>query len=67
MHRPAGRTLSDLGCRRLGRRGERDTGPAHEGLGLLLVLVLVSTLLYRAAEKERPQLPATCDYLLILV
>ena len=45
MHRPEGRTLSDLGCRRLGRRGERGTGPARKGLGLLLVLVLVSTLL----------------------
>ena len=44
MHRPGGRTLSDLGCRRLGRRGERNTGPTPMGLGLLLVLVLVSTM-----------------------
>ena len=66
MHRPRGRTLSDLGCGRLGRRGERDTGPAHKGLGLLLVIVLVSTLLYSCC-RERPQLPAACDYLLKLV
>ena len=45
MHRQGGRTLNDLGCRRLGRRGERGTGPGCMGLGLLLVLVFGSTLL----------------------
>ena len=44
MHRKVERTLRDPRCRRLGRRGERGTGPACMGLGLLLVL-FVSTLL----------------------
>ena len=45
MHRKVERTLRDPRCRRLGRRGERGTGPACMGLGLLLVLVFGSNLL----------------------
>lgn len=45
MHRQVERTLRHPRCRRLGRRGERGTGPACMGLELLLVLLFVSTLL----------------------
>ena len=53
MHRQVGRTLSNIGCQRLGRREERGTGPARMGFRLLSLAPLCSN---HAAEKEASDL-----------